>query len=100
MRLYQDFNEDGIPDGAAVRSIFSNGTGGWAMASLAPGTYILEQANGAVVTTVSITDRGNGDGIVDTLTPVAPVANPANTAVSIIVRPSQLQGYIDIIMNN
>lgn len=100
MKLYEDFDEDGLPDGAAIRSVFSNGSGGWSMATLYPGTYILEQANGATVSTVSIIDQGNLDGIVDPLDPVDPIANPANTAVSIIVRISQTQGSINIIMNN
>jgi PKD repeat protein len=99
MRLYEDFNDDGIPDGAAIRSVFTTGSGVWAMASVPAGNYILEQANGAVATTLSIIDQGNSDGIVDTLTPVAPIANPANTAVKVIIRPLQTQGNINVIIN-
>jgi hypothetical protein len=103
MRLFQDFNDDGIPDGAAVRNVFSTSLGGWAMASLPPGIYILEQTNGVIAPTVSITDLNTlspgFDQILDVFTPVTPVANPANTAVRVQVRPNLIQGPIKIIMN-
>lgn len=98
MRLYEDFNDDGLPDGAAIRSVFSTSLGVWSMASLIPGNYILEYATGFFATASSITDDGSY-GTVDPLTPVAPIANPANTAVKIPIYPLEIQGRINVIVN-
>lgn len=102
MRLYSDANNDGVADSlTTVRAVLSNSTGVWSMASLPPGNYILEQGNGAVATTVSILDSAQptSDGITDTLTVVAPTAHPNNYAVKVIIRPLQVQGPINVIMN-
>lgn len=99
MKLYEDFNDDGLPDGAAIRSVFSTSLGVWSMASLIPGNYILEYATGFFATASSITDDGSFGVIVDPLTPVAPIANPANTAVKIPIYPLEIQGRINVIVN-
>lgn len=99
MRLYEDFNDDGIADGAAVRSVFSAGDGTWSMAVLPVGNYILEQANGTTATVSSILDDGVLEPIIDPLTPATPVGDPLNTAVKIPVRPLAVNGNINIIIN-
>lgn len=95
-RLYADADQDGVADGAFVRNIFSNGSGGWSMASLTPGHYTLE-ANFAD-DDVTFEDIGDQDGVVDTLDSATPVV-AGNKAVKVIIRPSQTQGTIQVVVD-
>lgn len=96
-RLYSDANQDGVADsGTPVKNIFSNGAGSWSMASLTPGHYILE-AN-FIDDDVTFEDLGDQDGIVDTLTAATPVV-AGNKAVKVQIRPSQIQGVIQVIVD-
>lgn len=96
-RLYSDANQDGVADSTTlIKNIFSNGVGGWTMATLTPGHYILE-AN-FIDDDVTFEDLGDQDGIVDTLTAATPVV-AGNKAVRIQIRPSQIQGLIQVIVD-
>ncbi len=97
MRLYFDTDADGIPDSSvAVKNVFSTALGIFSMASLVPGNYILE-AN-TIDDDVTFEDTGTLDGVVDTLDAATPVV-AGNKAVKIIVRPSEIQGLIEVVVD-
>lgn len=97
LRLYEDFDDDGVPDGAAVKSVFTNGSGGWSMATIVPGNYVFEFVQpGSGKNLVSATDLGTQEPIVDVLTIIAgPI--PTSEYFKIPIRPSAIQGSIELI---
>ena len=44
LSIYEDFNNDGTPDGAAIATTTTDGDGHYAFNNLIPGTYIIEMA--------------------------------------------------------
>lgn len=113
MRLYEDFDQDGIADGPAIRDLFTSFVPGsegiFVMTNLPQelynpglGQYILE-ANFAssLYTALSFTDlntiSGGHDLVVDTLPVVAGVTDPANLAVRIPVRKQKINGEIRVV---
>ena len=106
-RLYEDFDQDGLPDGPAVRDSFSGASGQVAMTNLpivvydvGVGQYILE-ANYTLAEAISMIDTniGGNDGIVDLLPIVPGITDPSNFAVRIPVRPQKVNGVIEIKVN-
>lgn len=70
VRLYEDFDADGVADNATIiRSIFTNSSGNLAMASLAPGHYVIVCTPPAGYTLVSgIDSSDDGDLVPNTPT--------------------------------
>lgn len=68
VRLYNDVNLDGVADDATiVRSVFTNASGAFAMASLAPGSYVIVVTNPANFTIVSGIDTSDDSDIVSNI---------------------------------
>lgn len=59
IRRYEDFDEDGVPDGALVGQVFTTSAGIWSMVNLVPNSYIVEiqtVANYTLVSGIDTTD--------------------------------------------
>lgn len=96
--LFNDADEDGIADGASVRNVFTNVSGGWSMASLPPGHYLLvaNLVNYTLISAIDANDVGT-DGVVDTFT-ILPNNNAAGReAFKIFMAPGAIQGNINLI---
>jgi len=96
VRLYEDFDENGIVDGAPVRTVSSNVSGVWVMASVPPGHYIATVLNN--ITVISVTDDGTaGLDPIDTFTIVPDYPSVGQESFSIEVRTGLVNGFINII---
>lgn len=93
-RLYEDFNNDNIADGAFVRSISSNpSTNVWVFTSLTPGKYIVEYFEGVAPNTIiSAVDLATFEPTVDPIVFTAPAAGKQYFQVT--VRPGLIEGSI------
>lgn len=103
VRLYEDFNEDGIADNAvAVRSIFVNSMGSWSMASIPVGSYVITCINPSNFTIVSGVDPTDDSDIVpnipttDLVIPVTinPLELDSFNTFTFTTLPGKVTGYV------
>ncbi|MCO6454696.1 MAG: DUF11 domain-containing protein [Pirellulaceae bacterium] len=74
VNLYVDANQDGVPDGAAVGSTTTNGSGFYEFTGLAPGSYVVEfiGPNGETFTAANQGGDDQLDSDANTVTGLSP----------------------------
>lgn len=98
VRLFNDPGHNGIPVGGAIRTVFTNSAGNFAMATLTPGYYVVVLTQPANWETISDYNTGDATGSSDNTNDL-PNTSGTDHQIPITLAPSEVDGYVTFIQN-